>query len=245
MIDYSELRREMVNTPPMKRPCIRYAAGPSSDGKDEIYKLRGIRFFELFREQYEIWAEVERATGVEIKGHEAQVYIGSAVKLPPCRDEILFQVMPLPPTDEGVSLYEEYTNTACLVADVTGDVFKIGEWGGDGAGSKAGKTIPITNWEYWYREDIQDRFLRILKMSAVITTSWAELVRPLEILTGRPVIHLPDWHDENEQPFMDTWLQLVMPEVFRQQRILHPEYFKKRSLWKKFVDWFLVRKAGK
>jgi hypothetical protein len=246
MIDYDELHREMVNTPPVgPRHCFIYVAGPTSDGKDHVYELRGRRYFELLQEQYEIWAKAEVVAGVEVVGHTPRVLIGNSTQMPPCPNEIMFQVMPCPPTDEGVSLYEEYVETATLISDVTADVFKIGEWGDDGAGGKAGKTVPMANWEWWYRDEVQNRFLRILKLSAVITTSWAELVRPLEILTNRPVIHLPDWHDEDEGPFWETWTDHVMREVVRQQCILHPEHFKlvRQSRWKRFVNWFLVREA--
>ena len=124
--------------------CVRYA----HNGHDGVAELRGRAAFRALA----AYAWLGRRLG----GH-GRVCVGDVVVTPPCRDEVLFIVMP---GSREVAWHVEWRrrqpNTP-VVVDVTGDVLGLtdeSEW--SEAGRAAGRSNTATSREWWARPEPRD-----------------------------------------------------------------------------------------
>lgn len=172
----------------VRQRCVRFAGG-----EKWVAELRGGAYFR--------WLRRTMAAG-RLFGNHGRVHIGNRLsggwgRVGVCRDELLFIVMP------GLQqvadhLWWRRRQGMPIVVDVTADVFDDLAIGGGPSPAMARAWQDGTRPEaavFWSTAAARNAFVDALNAADVVTTSWAELVEPLEDRTQQAnVVHLPDLH---------------------------------------------------
>jgi hypothetical protein len=146
--------------------------------------------------------------------HPIVVGMNGRIPIPAqCSLETLFLCMPHHELHLEV-LRDRHLHRTRVIVDIVGDVLLALDPADMGPDMKAaGETTEQSSWEWWFDPGRQNNLRECLNLATVITTSFAELIRPLREATDYqiPVIHLPDMHPtvKSELAFLKNMMTVM------------------------------------
>jgi len=198
--------RVTLTRKPVVLDCFCWVSFREDDGA--VYsgnQLRGAKHWELEIQSRKALRRLRRTArfGIRPKNDHIGYVLVNKLAVTPCPAEILITEMP--GTTKIVELYQDrYVAKMPVVTDVTADVLNLIPEPSDAMKRAAQVAYGVTpdgdTVSYWTQPDVLRNFKDCLLLSTVVTTSWHELVQPLQELVGddTPVIHVPDLHDNYE-----------------------------------------------